>query len=124
MNIGGWLGIPGIPVARIPNGSEQLHPATAGGGEAVGEADGAHLAGEGGEREPEKGLDVVLAVFAGDLHCVGGREGCVWIVFLDHEADCRAEDLGSAENQVWQCQTGDHGGEGGDGSDESKLHGW
>jgi len=63
--------IPSIPASGVPAGSEELQSATPGGGEAIGEAEGA-CSGAGGDRESEKGLNVVNPILTRDLG------GCGW----------------------------------------------
>jgi len=90
MNIGGRLRVPGTLVSGVPNSSEQLQSTTISSGEGIGEADGA-LSGARRDSKAEKGLDIVLAVTAGDIGG-GGREGGCWGVFLDHGTDFRVDD--------------------------------
>jgi len=79
-----------IPDNGAPEGTEQLHRATATSGDGVGEADGAHPS-AGGENEAEKGLDCVSPTPTGDLDDVGWGEGSVWGVFFDHDGEFRAD---------------------------------
>jgi len=126
VNIRVRLLIPGIPICGIPADSKELHCATAASGGGIGEADGARLAFcEAGELESEKHLDVVGSVRAVDPGPVAWPVGTVRVGFVDLNADIGAEDFA---HEICVCVKYNHtrgqGGEGSDGSDERKLHGW
>ena len=98
MLIRGRLRFPGTPTDRASDSSEQLQSTTTGSGEGTGEADCA-FSGARGDNEAEKGLDVVLAVTAGDVGG-GGWEGGLWEVFLDHGTAFRVDDK-RTRSQAW-----------------------